>query len=372
MGRKIITNRLLLLFLGGCILNTGERWNTGRPHPANRIKEIPDLYPLPDSLRRPDSFTLSQMALGQKLFFDKRLSANGSISCASCHKPRFAFGDSMALSLGTGGYSTQRNTPPLFNLFRQNRFFRDGGVARLSEVALSSMNEAHELNLPIDTLVRRLRSIPEYAQDFNRVFKRMPDPFTVTQALKSFQLSLLSASSRYDRFRYRKDSTALTPAASRGMQLFFSEATFCTSCHNGPDFTDGLFHRNGIPEVGRRDTGRARISMDWGDYARFRTPSLRNLSFTAPYMHDGRFNTIKEVLEHYNRAVLSNYSNSLPSDSHNLPSDSHNLPSDLHNLPSDLPRTGRVLTTAELQDLEAFLKHLNDSTFVQTPAESTQ
>jgi cytochrome c peroxidase len=149
------------------------------------------------------------------------------------------------------------------------------------------------------------------------------------------------------------------------MKLFFSEATFCTSCHNGPDFTDGLFHRNGIPEVGRPDTGRARISMDWGDYARFRTPSLRNLSFTAPYMHDGRFNTIKEVLEHYNRAVLSNYSNSLPSDS-------HNLPSDLHNLPSDLPRTGRVLTTAELQDLEAFLKHLNDSTFVQTPAESTQ
>lgn len=372
MGVRIFAVGTALLILGGCIQNTGEWQHKGRGHPFERLKEIPDLYPLPDSLRRPDSFTLSQMALGQKLFFDKRLSANGSISCASCHKPRFAFGDSMALSLGTGGYSTQRNTPPLFNLFRQNRFFRDGGVARLSEVALSSMNEAHELNLPIDTLVRRLRSIPEYAQDFNRVYQRMPDPFTVTQALKSFQLSLLSASSRYDRFRYRKDSTALTPAASRGMQLFFSEATFCTSCHNGPDFTDGLFHRNGIPELGRPDTGRARISMDWGDYARFRTPSLRNLSFTAPYMHDGRFNTIMEVLEHYNRAVLSNYSNGLPTDLHSQPTDLHNLPSDLHNLPSDLPRTGRVLTTAELQDLTAFLEHLNDSIFVRTPAKPAQ
>lgn len=103
------------------------------------------------------------------------------------------------------------------------------------------MNEAHELNLPIDTLVRRLRSIPEYAQDFNRVYQRMADPLTVTQALKSFQLSLLSASSRYDRFRYRKDSTALTPAASRGMQLFFSEATFAHLATTAPISPMGFF-----------------------------------------------------------------------------------------------------------------------------------
>ncbi|MFZ9940413.1 MAG: cytochrome-c peroxidase [Bacteroidia bacterium] len=341
MVRRIFAIGFPLLILGGCVLNTGE-W-----HPADRVKNISESYPLPDSLRNPSPFARSQMTLGQKLFFDPRLSADGSISCASCHKPQFAFGDSVALSQGRGGYSTQRNTPPLFNLFRQKRFFRDGGVARLSEVALSSMNEVHELNLPIDTLVRRLRTIPEYVRAFEQVYNRLPDPFTVTQALMRYQLSLLSASSRYDRFRYNNDTTALNPAAIRGMQLFFSNATHCRSCHNGPDFSDGLFYRNGMPELGRPDTGRARISMDWADYARFRTPSLRNLSFTAPYMHDGRYKTILEVLKHYNRALPNHITN---------------------NLTSDLPRTERTLSSAELQDLAAFLEHLNDSIFVQTPA----
>jgi len=321
------------------------------PHPDDRSLFLPESYPLPDSLRNPDSFAKARMALGQKLFFDKRLSADGRLSCGSCHKPQFAFGDSTALSRGTGGYDTRRNTPPLFNLFRQNRFFRDGGVARLSEVALSSMNEAHELNLPIDTLVRRLRTIPDYVLEFERVFNRLPDPFTVTKALMGYQLSLLSASSRYDRFRYRNDSLALNQSASRGMQLFFSDDTHCKSCHNGPDFTDGLFYRNGLAESMRADTGRARISMDWGDYARFRTPSLRNLSFTAPYMHDGRFNSIMEVLEHYNQNIQEK---------------------DSGGHASDLPAGGRVLSRAELMDLAAFLEHLNDSIFVRTPAVPTQ
>lgn len=341
---KILAIGIHILILGSCT-------NNNAPHPADRLKDIPETYPFPDSLRKPTSFARDRMELGQKLFFDKRLSADGSISCASCHKPQFAFGDSVAFSRGLRGYTTQRNTPPLFNLFRQNRFFRDGGVARLSEVALSAMNESHELNLPIDTLVRRLRTIPEYVQEFKRVYHRLPDPFTVTQALMGYQLSLLSASSRFDRFRYRNDRMALTPAAFRGMQLFFSSETHCVSCHNGPDFTDGLFYRNGLAESGRPDTGRARISMDWGDYARFRTPSLRNLSFTAPYMHDGRFSTIMEVLEHYNRTLLEKGSGRQA---------------------SDLPLTGRVLSPSELKDMAAFLEHLNDSIFVQTRAEPTQ
>jgi cytochrome c peroxidase len=342
---RIFIVGLHLLLISSCSQNSPV------PHPANRTLHVPESYPLPDSLRNPDDFAKARMALGQKLFFDKRLSADGNLSCASCHKPRFAFGDSTALSRGMGGYDTRRNTPPLFNLFRQNRFFRDGGVARLSEVSLSSMNEAHELNLPIDTLVRRLRNLPYYLLEFERVFNRLPDPFTVTQALMGYQLSLLSASSRYDRFRYLNDSAALSQSAFRGMQLFFSGKTHCKTCHNGPDFTDGLFYKNGLNESGRADTGRARISMDWGDYARFRTPSLRNLSFTAPYMHDGRFNSIMEVLEHYNQNIQER---------------------DSTKLSSDLPAAGRALSKTELLDLATFLEHLNDSIFVRTPAEPTQ
>jgi len=336
---------ILLSILNSCSQNPGQ------PHPADRVHSIPEAYPLPDSLRNPNGFERDRMTLGQKLFFDKRLSADGSISCASCHKARYAFGDSSSFSRGMAGYATRRNTPPLFNLFRQIRFFRDGGVARLSEVALSPMNEAHELNLPIDTLVRRLRTLPEYVREFDKIYNRLPDPFTITQALMGYQLSLLSASSRYDQYSYQSDSTALSPAALRGMRLFFSDATHCRSCHTGPDFTDGLFHRNGLTDAGRPDTGRARISMSWGDYARFRTPSLRNLSFSAPYMHDGRFNTIPEVLEHYNRM----YQKMEPI-----------------TLQSDLPQIGRELSVEELRDLSAFLEHLNDSIFVNTPADPTQ
>ena len=330
---------ILLILTGGCIQQTKQ------PDSDERVRNIPKAYPLPDSLRNPDELAVAQIRLGQQLFFDKRLSADAGIACAGCHKPEYAFGDNLPLSAGKDGMAMRRNTPPLFNLWRHNRFFRDGGVSRLSEVALSAMNEVHELNLPIDTLVRRLRALPEYVRAFQETYRRPPDPYTVTQALMRYQQSLISADSPYDRYRYRSDSTALSTAARRGMQLYFSDATHCKTCHAGPDFTDGLFHHNGIPEGAMPDTGRARITMRWIDYARFRTPSLRNLSYTAPYMHDGRYSTLMEVLQHYNRTF-----NQTRGESH----------------PIDLPLTGRNLTEGELNDLQAFLLHLNDSSFIRS------
>lgn len=306
------------------------------------LPDVPAEFPLPDSIRFPSEHNKRQIELGKALFYDRGLSRDSSVSCASCHKQALAFGDGIPFSVGAHGGQGRRNAPPLFNLFFPQPFFKDGGIPRLEEVAMAPMDDHHELDLPLQELSLRLRNSDFYVAEIYKTFQREPDPYSITRALMWFQLSLVSANSKYDDYLY-KSSQLLSASESKGKDLFFSDRTQCASCHTGVNFTDFQFHNIGLNMESHLDTGRARISNRAEDFAKFKTSSLRNLGFSAPYMHDGRFNSLSEVLSYYNKGG--------------------------DGYPGQDPRIKRLgLSPSELKDLERFLLTLNDSVFVTHPA----
>lgn len=305
------------------------------------LPKVPAGFPLPDSIRRLDEKAEAQAVLGRSLFYDKRLSVSNNFSCASCHLPAQAFSGGIDRNVGENQGRARRNTPALFNLWHHQAFFHDGGIPRLAEVSLAPMDNRHELNLPIDTLVRKLWSIPSYVQAFYEVYGEDPSPYTVTRALMWFQLTLVSADSRFDRWYFEKKNE-LSPQEIRGFNLFMSDRTQCGSCHMPPLFTDGQFHHIGYANRHEPDTGRARISMLKTDEGKFRTPSLRNLAFTAPYMHDGGIKTLVEVIDHYSEGGVKHPN-------------------------KDTRIKALHLSAREKDDLLAFLHSLTDSNFVAHP-----
>lgn len=321
---------LILLAIAGCAPNGNE--------PNYEIAAVPEKFPLPDSIRHLSKEAKVQALLGKKLFFDPALSSSGNFSCASCHIPQQAFSGGMERNVGENEGRGRRNTPALFNLWWHPLFFADGGIPRLSEVALAPLANAHELNLPIDTLVRKLRKMEDYRKDFNKVFGKEPDPYGLTRALMWYQLSLISANSAFDKWYYGNAESAITTSAKRGYALFMSKRTLCASCHVPPFFADGLFHHIGYENKSEPDTGRARISLQNGDFGKIKTPSLRNLAFTAPYMHDGAMDSLETVLDYYNKGG--------------------------HDHPSKDKRIKPLgLNESELQDLRNFLLSLSDTSF---------
>lgn len=302
------------------------------------LPDVPAAFPLPDSIRFLSEHNKRQIELGKALFYDRSLSRDSSVSCASCHKQALAFGDGIPFSVGAHGGQGRRNAPPLFNLFFPQPFFKDGGIPRLEEVAMAPMDDHHELDLPLQELSLRLRNNAFYVKQVQEIYAREPDPYSITRALMWFQLSLVSANSKYDAYIYHSKQV-LQASEIRGMELFFSDRTQCATCHSGVNFTDFQFHNVGLSMEAQLDTGRARISNRAEDFAKFKTSSLRNLGFSAPYMHDGRYNSLSEVLAYYNKGG--------------------------DGYPGQDARIKPLgLTTAELHDLERFLLTLNDSSFV--------
>lgn len=283
---------LISFAIAGCEKSSKEH--------SYEIAYTPKDFPLPDSIRFLSNEAKAQALLGKRLFFDPILSSSGNFSCASCHIPKQAFSGGIDRNVGENSGRGRRNTPALFNLWWHPHFFADGGIHRLSEVALAPMDNAHELNLPIDTLVRKLRGIASYKKAFKEVYGSEPDPFGVTRALMWFQLSLVSANSAFDQWYYENNEEAISASAKRGFALFTSNRTQCASCHMPPFFSDGLFHHTGYQNAIEPDTGRARISMLTSDFGKIKTPSLRNLAFTGPFMHDGGMRDLDAVLAFYN------------------------------------------------------------------------
>lgn len=307
------------------------------------LPDIPENFPIPDSIRFLSEQNQKQIELGRALFYDRGLSRDSSVSCASCHKQALAFGDGLAFSVGAHGGSGRRNAPPLFNLFYPQLFFKDGGIPRLEEVAMAPMDDHHELDLPLQELSLRLRTSTFYVDEIKQIYNREPDPYSITRALMWFQLSLVSANSRYDDYQYRDKKEVLNAQERMGLDLFLSAHTQCASCHSGPNFTDFQFYNVGSHMEVHLDTGRARITNNPADFARFKTPSLRNLGFSAPYMHDGRYSSLEQVLVYYNGGG--------------------------DGYPGQDPRIKPLgLTERELESLEAFLHSLNDSVFVNHAA----
>lgn len=241
--------------------------------------------------------------LGRMLFYDVRLSGNNKISCASCHRQDLAFSDGRALTTaGTSGQALKRHTPVLFNMaWAENGLFWDGGSKNLESQALGPLTSADEMFQDLTVLEQELKADPEYVKRFGMVFKDGIRSVNVIKALAQFQRTLLSGTSRYDQYRRAESGAGLTENELLGMSLVNSK---CKTCHSGELFTDNNYHNNGIDATFSDDhegiyQGRFRVTFNPLDLGKFKTPSLRNVLVTAPYMHDGRFKTIDEVLDHY-------------------------------------------------------------------------
>lgn len=240
-----------------------------------------------------------RVALGKKLFFDPILSRDLTVSCATCHVPALAFADTVAVTPGVEGRRGIRNAPSLINVAYQPYFMREGGVPTLEMQVLVPIQEHAEMDMNILDVAERLKAVPEYVSMSQKAYGRDPDPFVITRALAMFERTLIGGTSIYDRVKNNEYGTSMSSSAQRGMALFFSDRTSCSSCHGGFLFTDHRFANNGLYEE-YADNGRERLTYDQADRALFKVPSLRNVGVTPPYMHNGAFNTLDDVLQHYN------------------------------------------------------------------------
>ena len=295
------------------------------PLGLDAFSAIPDDNPL----------TAEKAALGRRLFGDPILSFDGSRACASCHQPALAFADSVPISAGVQGRRVSRNAPTLLNRTYGTRFFWDGRAASLEDAVLRPIEAPNELALSIPVLLERLRADARYRALFRRAFPHDEITHTtLSYALASYVRTLRSGDAPVDRY-VGGDSSALEPAARRGRRLFLGKGG-CADCHSGPTFTDERFHNTGIA-VGTNDDGRYAITRDTADRGRFKTPTLRHVAQTAPYMHDGSLPTLERVLAFYDSGGRAN----------------PNLDADIRPL---------HLTASEKADLVAFLRALGDRT----------
>jgi cytochrome c peroxidase len=242
--------------------------------------------------------------LGEKLFFDKILSSDQTISCASCHIPQFAFADTLPFSKGVNGKITARNTPSVMNMAARDLYFYDGRAASLEAQVVFPVEHPNEMNLPFHQAVERINHSKEYRKLFFQLYKKNPDSISIVDAIARFEKTLETDQTPND--RWMNDQTdAMTASQLRGRELFTSDKTKCFECHFTPDFTSDEFKNIGLfngKEL--NDSGRYTITKNPNDIGKFKIPGLRNVAVTAPYMHDGRFKTLREVIDYYDNPSL--------------------------------------------------------------------
>ncbi len=323
--------------------------------PTPLALEIPKLFS--DNIIAPlipvnNPQTVGGVALGKKLFFDPILSANNAQSCSTCHSPQFAFSDNKQFSEGIDGKSGTRNSMPLFNLAWNfdEKFFWDGRARGIEKQAFEPVTNPIEMHNTWANAVTSLQNSEDYPGLFQEAFgTNKIDSVLVAKAIAQFERTLISANSRFDRHLLNK--IELTTAERNGLNIFLDETKGdCFHCHGNPKnplWTDNLFHNNGLDEM-PEDEGLAKITGDPSDHGKFKTPSLRNLQYTAPYMHDGRFMTLEEVIDHYSEGLRSSPT--------------------IDPLMKKVAQGGVRITAQEKADLKAFLLSLSDSEFIQNPA----
>jgi cytochrome c peroxidase len=290
--------------------------------------------PFPDDNR----FTEERWRLGKRLFYDPIMSLDSSISCGSCHMPQYAFSDTLALSLGSDKALGTRNASTLTNVAYHPYFTRDGGVPTLEMQVLVPIQEHNEFNFNILLIADRLKNDSTYVRMSLAAYEKKPDHFVITRALGCFERTLISGDSRYDRYEFQGKNDVLSSEELLGKQLFFSDRTSCSTCHSGFNFTNYSFKNNGL-YTQYADSGRIRLTLHEIDREKFKVPTLRNISLTAPYMHDGSIESLEKVVEHYNSGGQNN--------------------------PRKDSRIRKLnLTSIEKKALVAFLKTLTDESFI--------
>lgn len=284
------------------------------PHTVTASEEYP--YPLPLGVPEPivpeyNPVTSGKVALGKKLYFDKRLSANNTISCATCHDPEKGFTDASPVSTGIDGEKGIRSAPTTLNAANYDLQFWDGRAPSLEEQAKAPLINPVEMGMPShDAVVEKLKGIEEYRQGFEKAFGEEITIDNVARAIASFERTLLSGNSPFDRYMYGGDENALSDRAKKGLEVFRGKGR-CITCHEFVGsfalFTDNKFHNLGVgmdrpnPDMGRYD-----VTKEEKDKGAFKTPTLRDIALTAPYMHDGSEPTLEAVVEFYDRGGKSN------------------------------------------------------------------
>jgi cytochrome c peroxidase len=269
------------------------------------------LAPLPQVALAPEvnPTTPEKTALGKQLFFDPRLSGDNSMSCASCHLPEKALADGLTKGKGRDGKPLARNTPSLLNVGFYSRYFWDGRAKSLEEQALAPLTSPEEMHQELDELEAELNAVPGYVEQFQAVFGSDVTRNGIAKALAAFQRTLVIGPSPLDRY-LAGDKTVLSSSAQRGMELFTGAAD-CVRCHKGPLLSDGEFYRLGVASA---DEGLGAVTGKADDRGRFRTPSLRSVAHTGPYMHDGSQKTLTDVVTFYYRGVPTATADGLPLD----------------------------------------------------------
>lgn len=325
----------------------GQEWNGPTPfqlsYPAWAADALHELLiPVDNPL------TEEGVALGRKLFHEKALSDDYSMSCATCHQQEFAFSDPRTVSLGTDGSPGRRNSMGIMNPAWDHLFFWDARAASLEMQALGPVVNMVEMRNTWPVVESRLAAHPDYPLLFERAFGSPGvDSMRVVKAIAQFERTLISFNSRFDRFEHGGDITALTPQEQAGRDLYFGEA-HCNDCHAAPFFSD-----NSVLAIGlggdASDQGMGEVTGDHADYGRFKTTTMRNIEVTAPYMHDGRYATLEQVVDFYADSVDVNAPNM----------SQHMLPW----------IAGEIdLDADERAALVAFLKSLTDTEFLNNPA----
>lgn len=283
---------------------------------------------------------VSKQELGKILFFDPILSADSSVSCASCHKPEFAFADTAAFSIGVSGKRTKRNTPSVLNMANRDLLFWDGRAKSLEDQVLFPIRDHDEMNLEIPVAIQRLNRSGRYKKLFKTVFGREPDEKTLMQAVAAYEATLETSDSRFD--LYMRNTLEMSFNEKAGQKLFVGKGK-CFDCHFSPDFTGDDFKNIGLFNGSDwNDSGRIRITRKPQDLGKFKVPGLRNVAVTAPYMHNGKFRTLRQVIDYYNNPL------DFVSNAQNVDS---TFSLQLH------------LTELEKKQLESFLNALTDRRF---------
>jgi cytochrome c peroxidase len=261
---------------------------------------------LPISWPKDNPYSKDKLELGKLLYFDKRLSADGSVSCATCHHPKFAFSDGNPVSTGIKGQRGGRNSPTVFNRAYSLAQFWDGRAATLEDQAKGPMANPLEMGNTHDAIVTNLRGIQGYKVLFAKVFGSQDITIDhVAKAIATFERTVLSGNAPYDRYKAGAKK-ALTAQQVHGLDIFQNKAK-CDQCHEGINFTTNAYHNLGIgTDKADPDPGRYAVTKNEKDWAAFKTPTLREIEHTAPYMHDGSLKTLEEVVEFYNKGGIPN------------------------------------------------------------------
>lgn len=310
-------------------------------------------FPMPN-LPTDNPLTVQGVELGRMLFYEKMLSKDGSQACASCHDQNNGFSDSARFSIGVEMLPGKRQAMPIFNMaWHTNQFFWDGRANLLRDQALKPIQDPLEMNETLENVITKLSASEMYRNQFMRAFGSE----TVTEekialAMEQFMLSIVSHDSKYD--KYLAGEVQLTASEERGRILFESEynpffpmtsGADCAHCHGGNNFDNNQYMNNGLDtDANISDIGREGVTMNSADKAKFKVPSLRNIAVTAPYMHDGRFQTLMEVIDHYNHGIQT----SATTDPALM----------------NTQQTGLMLTQTDKEDIINFLKTLTDETYL--------